>query len=141
MRFLWNPGIVVVLSAGLVAMPVAAQEAKKPPNCEQAASTPEIAFCAELELREANVELSKVFKDVIAKIKAASHINVNQRRDWERAMREAQLHWIAFRDKDCGEVTGWEWYRGTGQGAATLGCKAAKTKARAEELKARYTDR
>ncbi len=142
MRILCCLRIAVVLLVGVSVWPVAAQEARQPtPNCENPASTPEIAFCVDLELRAADTELNREFQDAIRKIKGARHLNANQRRDWERALREAQRHWIAFRDKDCGEVTGWEWYQGTGQGAATLGCKVVKTKVRIEDLKARYADK
>ncbi len=122
-------------------MAAVAQRGTETINCETASSTPELAWCTEQQLKAADAELNAVYREAIASIKGAGHLNTNQRRDWERAMREAQRHWIAFTAKDCGEVTGWEWYRGTGQGTATLACRLTKTKQRTQELKSRYISR
>ena len=108
------------------------------PDCTSPSSTPEITYCTGLDLEVADAELNRAYQDVIESIRTAIHLNAAQRRDWERAMGEAQRHWIAFTAKDCGEVTGWEWHQGTGQGAATLACRLVKTRTRTEELKARY---
>ncbi len=62
----------------------------------------------------------------------------DQRRDWWRATQEAQRHWLAFREKDCNEVTAWETYGGTIATTAKLYCRAEKTRARASDLKERY---
>jgi uncharacterized protein YecT (DUF1311 family) len=114
----------------------AAQGARR--DCANATTTPEIAACAADDLAEADAELNATYRRALESIKAANHLNTNQRRGWERALREAQRHWLAFRDKDCGEVIGWEWFGGTGMGTASLACKAAKTRARTDEIKARY---
>ncbi len=112
--------------------------AQPKPDCTAPVSTPEILYCTDIELKTADAELNRTYQDAIAVIKAAKHLSPSQRRDWEQAMREAQRHWLAFTAKDCGEVTGWEWYQGTGQGTATLACRLLKTRTRTEELKARY---
>jgi len=125
---------VACLSLGL-ATPAAAQTK---PDCTAPTATPEIAYCTELELKAADAALNRAYQDAIAVIKAADHLKPKQRRDWEQVMREAQRHWIAFTDRDCGEVTGWEWHQGTGQGTATLACRLVKTRTRTDELKARY---
>ncbi len=109
------------------------------PDCTSPSSTPEITYCTGLYLEAADAELNRAYQDVITSIRTASHLNAAQRRDWEQAMGEAQRHWIAFTAKDCGEVTGWEWHQGTGQGAASLACRLMKTQARTEELKTRYS--
>lgn len=128
--------VVILLALGLLAMPTAA--AAQRIDCDKAATTPEIAACAAEDLKRADDELNAVYRAALASIGKAAHLNTNQRRDWERAFREAQRHWLAFRDKDCGEVIGWEWFQGTGMGTASLACKADKTRARADEIKARY---
>ncbi len=112
--------------------------AQPKPDCTAPSSTPEILYCTDVELKTADAELNRAYQDAIAAIKAARHLSPIQRRDWEQALREAQRHWVAFTAKDCGEVTGWEWYQGTGQGTASLACRLLKTKTRTEELKARY---
>ncbi len=116
--------------------------AQKPPakaaDCDSGGSNPEMAECHGRELAEADAALKATYKVALDEIKTASHLNANQRRDWERAMRESQRHWLAYREKDCGEVTGWEWYQGTGMKVASLVCKVVKTRARTLELAARY---
>ncbi|HRD78113.1 MAG TPA: lysozyme inhibitor LprI family protein [Hyphomicrobiaceae bacterium] len=128
------------ISLAAIASPLVAQPATPPTkiDCETAKTTPDIAWCAGEELKAADAELNKAYQAALTYIAKADHLNVNQRRDWRRALQEAQRHWLAFRKKDCGEVTGWEWYGGTGMGTASLGCEIAKTKTRTEELKARY---
>ena len=61
-----------------------------------------------------------------------------QRKGWKSDLRDAQRLWFAHREKDCGPVVGWEWFGGTGMGAASLACKTAKTEARTSEIVARY---
>ena len=117
-------------------------QARKTPakaaDCDSAQSNPEMAECHARDLTEADAALNATYKAALDGIKAASHLNANQRRDWDRAMRESQRNWLAYREKDCGEVTGWEWYQGTGMKVASLVCKVVKTKARTLELAARY---
>ena len=125
--------IVVVLIAG-----ASAGAQPQPIDCAKAVTTPELAHCAAEDLKTADAALAATLKAAIDKAGAATHLGTNQRRDWQRALREAHRHWLAFRDKDCGEVTGWEWFQGTGMGTASLTCKAAKTRQRTEELRTRY---
>jgi uncharacterized protein YecT (DUF1311 family) len=120
--------------------PLIAQPASAPPkiDCDKAKTTPEISWCAGEELKAAEAELKKAYEAALAHIAKSEHLNVHQRRDWRRALQEAQRQWMAFRKKDCGEVTGWEWYGGTGMGTASLACEIAKVRTRIEELNARY---
>ena len=118
--------------------PLVAQMVSEKLDCAKAVATPELAACAAEDLKTADAELHATYKSSLAAIGQVKHLNTNQRRDWERALREAQRHWLAFRDKDCGEVVGWEWFQGTGMATAGLACKAQKTRARIEELKGRY---
>ena len=115
-----------------------AQERPPQIDCTAPGSNPEIRECLERQAKVANAELNQVYQAVIADIKSQTHLNTNQRRDWERAMREAQRHWLAFTAKDCGEVMGWEWYQGTGQRTASLTCQVTRTRQRTDELKERY---
>jgi len=137
--------ICLAMTAGLVllASPLLAQPASAPPriDCEKAKTTPEISWCAGEELKAAEAELKKAYEAALASIAKSDHLKIHQRRDWRRALQEAQRHWLAFRKKDCGEVMGWEWYGGTGMGTASLACEIAKVRARIEELNARYGKR
>jgi len=108
-------------------------------DCSTATTTVELTWCSGQELDAADRKLNAVFKAVLAHIAAADMLTPAQRREWTNAMREAQRRWIAFRDQDCGELIGWEWFGGTGMGGAMLGCKISKTEARTKELDERYS--
>lgn len=124
----------------LVVVPGPSPGASEPSeaDCAKAVSTPEIVACAAKELTRADAELNAIYRQAIAHIRSADHLSASQRRQWERALRLAQQNWSAFRDQDCGEPVGWEWFQGTGMGTASLACKIGKTRTRAEELKGRY---
>ena len=137
-----GPTIVLCLlacaPASVTAQKAPASATTPPVDCTKGSSTPEIAQCAAEDLKIADMQLSAAYLASLAAIDRAAHLNVVQRRDWKRAFQEAHRHWLAFRDKDCGQLIGWEWFRGTGMATASLSCKAAKTRARVEELNTRY---
>lgn len=123
-------------------LPAFAQKAPEPKfDCAKATSTAETAWCAELDLKKTDAALSEAYKAALAAAEKAAHLQVAQRRDWRRALQEAQRKWLAFREADCGAPVSWEWFQGTGTGAASLACKIAKSEQRTAELKARYAGR
>lgn len=109
-------------------------------DCEKAVSTPELNWCAELELEAADRKLNDTYKRVIMKVAAADTITKPKREQWAGALREAQRRWIAFRDHDCGELIAHEWSGGTGMTGAMLGCRMSKTLARTKDLEERYLE-
>jgi uncharacterized protein YecT (DUF1311 family) len=54
------------------------------------------------------------------------------------AFDRAQATWLAWREADCGEVTGFEWWGGSGAGIAARSCRIEATVARVRDLTARY---
>jgi uncharacterized protein YecT (DUF1311 family) len=81
-------------------------------------STAELNACSEKHLDTADNNSNTVFKTVFAHIAGADAFTPAQRRDWTKAMREAQQRWIAFSDQDCGELIGFEWDGATGMTGA-----------------------
>lgn len=110
-------------------------------DCGKAVTTPELNWCAGEELERADQKLNEIYKKVMAHIVGADGMTKAQRDQWAGAMREAQRRWIAFRDQDCSEVIGYEWFSGTGMTGAVLGCKTAKTEVRTQELEDRYGEK
>lgn len=134
--YLRAAALLLLLCSG--GMALAQKASEQSGDCANAGSNPEMVACHVLEMTAADAALDATYKTALDEIKKASHLNANQRRDWQRALRESQRNWLAYREKDCGEVTGWEWYQGTGMRVASLVCKAVKTRARTLELAARY---
>lgn len=134
--------VVAVVSGATLAMPARAQQVPSPAqDCTQATSNVEMTACAGLLLRKNEAELAETLKMVTARIDKADNLSIHQRRDWKRALREAQRHWLAYRKKDCGEMIGWEWHGGTGMALASINCEIAKVQTRKDELTQRYLGR
>ena len=133
---------VAVIAALLgFSTPAAAQSPPEPIDCSKASSTPEIAWCAGEDMKRVDAALKIAF-DAALKIASADESKTGaQRKGWKSDLRDTQRLWLAYREKDCGAVIGWEWFGGTGMGAAGLACKVAKTEARTKELIDRYQSR
>jgi uncharacterized protein YecT (DUF1311 family) len=126
--------IVLMLSNA----PAAAAEV----NCTEAQSTPELNVCAEEEYKKSDADLNRVYAQAIASVETrASDMTPAQRKDFLAALKKSQRAWVAFKEADCTELTGWEWYGGSGAATASWVCLTAKTQARTEELKDRYGER
>jgi uncharacterized protein YecT (DUF1311 family) len=138
----WARGLTLLLLL-LSANPVAAQTPV--PAAEIDCATPKTStesnWCSEQVLKTAETGMQAAYKVALQRAGTAGPLNTNQRKDWKRALQEAQRKWIAFRDADCGAPIGWEQYQGSGLGAAVLACKIAKTDAREKDLKARYGEK
>lgn len=137
-------GLAVGLALGI--SPVRAQQPAAPAvapaqDCAEATSNVEMTACAAGVLKKAEAKLAEAVRLALVQIDQSGHLTVHQRRDWKRAMRETQRHWFAYRKKDCGEVSGWEWHGGTGRALAGLTCEIAKVRARFAEIEERYLRR
>lgn len=132
--------VVACLATLSIAAPAIGQTVPKI-DCAKATSTPELNWCSEQELAVADKKLNQAYAQVLKHIASADAMPKEQRQKWTDAVREAQRRWIAFRDHDCGEVIGYEWFGGTGMTGAMLGCKIEKTTARTKEFQERYLER
>ena len=85
-------------------------------------------------------QLNDVWRKVLASIDASS-LKPAQRLDWRKKLTAAQRKWVEFRQADCSEPVGYEWFGGTGMGGAVSTCIAKHTLDRIQHLKARYLER
>jgi uncharacterized protein YecT (DUF1311 family) len=114
----------------------------RPTNpCSAETSTYAQSECLDKALKAADGELNATYKKAQVVIDKSDLMNAEQRRNWKQAFQKAQRAWVAFRDADCGEPVGYEWFQGTGMGPATLACNLEKTKIRTQELTDRYINR
>jgi uncharacterized protein YecT (DUF1311 family) len=125
---------VVAVSACLAT----ATGAARAQECGDAGSTVEISQCYERALQRADAELNRAYQTALRGARDDSALPPAQKGRWEAALRDAQRKWVAFRDADCKELIGYEWYGGTGMGSAMLACMLGKTRARTKELMDRY---
>jgi uncharacterized protein YecT (DUF1311 family) len=121
--------LLIVLSS-----PAARAASEPDVDCRKAASTPEIALCAQRDYEAADAKLNTAYRAALASIDKAD-VPADVRADWRKALVEAQRRWIAFRDAEC-TVTGFEWYGGTGRSTAEFGCQRELTVTRTKQLRA-----
>ncbi len=107
-------------------------------DCANASSTVEMNYCSEQEYNKVDAELNRVYQQVLAGIDTHDDVEAERMKAWKDALKAAQRAWVAFKEKDCGELIGYEWYGGTGSTSASLGCMIQKTETRIKELKERY---
>lgn len=128
--------LVFAVLASLIAAPAVAQVA--PLNCDEASTTVDAAECADKNFKRADAELNRVFPRALSSIDKQDHLTPEQRAKWKTVLRETQRTWVKFKQLDCDEAIGFEWYGGTGMGRASLECAREKTEARTRELIERY---
>lgn len=114
--------------------------AEEPIDCTDPRNTYEINVCGDRALKAADDDLNAVYQKALKAIPGLADSGSSQfnAEAWEKALRESQRAWIAFRDAECGPHTAMFWTGGTGTTGAILGCKTDKTKQRTEELKEHY---
>jgi uncharacterized protein YecT (DUF1311 family) len=131
-------GLLLLALAATPALPPAARaQGGAAAQCAEQGSTYEQSACLERALRAADRELNDVYRQVLATIDADRDVDAARRSAWRASMVRAQRAWIAFRDADCGELTGHEWHGGTGTGPATLACLLDRTAQRSQDLRRR----
>ena len=130
----------IVLAIAIPTSGAFAQSAPATP-CDSETSTYAQSACLDKALKAADGALNGVYKKALAVIDKSDDMSAEQRRNWKQALQKAQRAWVAFRDADCGEPVGYEWFQGTGMGPATLACNLQKTKIRTQELTDRYLNR
>ncbi|MEZ5925756.1 MAG: lysozyme inhibitor LprI family protein [Hyphomicrobiaceae bacterium] len=125
------------LALGLGFLSIAEPSAEEV-DCENASSTVEMNYCGEQAYLRADAELNRVYQEILAGIDGHDDLEPDRMKAWKEALKAAQRAWVDFKEKDCGELIGYEWYGGTGAGPASYGCFTQKTETRIKELKERY---
>lgn len=106
--------------------------------CERSASMVEHKDCLAAVERAVEVEMAVVWTAVQQDIATRYFLQNTQRARFAAAADRAQAAWAAFREADCREVTGFEWWGGSGAGAAIRACRIETTAARVRNLIRRY---
>ncbi|WP_439542706.1 lysozyme inhibitor LprI family protein [Hyphomicrobium sp.] len=112
--------------------------ADDPIDCAEQNTTVEMNFCADEDFKASDAKLNAAYKKVLAQIAGGDLEKPYDRESWDKALRESQRAWVAFRDADCKGLVPVEWSGGTGTTSAVLGCMTAKTDARTKEFAERY---
>ena len=108
--------------------------------CPSNMSNVELKDCLGKFAEKADRDLNTVWQRVLSSIDS-SKLKPAQRLDWRRKLTAAQRHWVQFRQADCSEPVGYEWFGGTGMGGAVSTCIAKHTLDRIQHLKARYLEK
>ena len=78
---------------------------------------------------------------MLRSVRDADYLTPDQRSAWKKELREAQRVWVQFKEHDCNDAVGYQWWGGSGAGAASASCLRSKTEARTKDLTQRYLDR
>jgi uncharacterized protein YecT (DUF1311 family) len=94
----------------------------------------EVAVCQYQRYRQADLELNKVFKQLLSRYAKSM---ANDKKDSDKEHREsiisAQKSWIVFRDNECYAI-GMEWEGGHGRPGTEFSCLADLTEQRTIRL-------
>ncbi|MEQ1652787.1 MAG: lysozyme inhibitor LprI family protein [Hyphomicrobium sp.] len=130
------PALAVLVAC---ASPLAAGESKPEKlDCSNAISTVEMNACGEQSFEKADAALNAIYKKALAAIPEMATEAPYDAKSWEKALRESQRAWVAFRDAECNGHVPMPWTGGTGATSEVYGCMTDKTEARTKELKAIY---
>lgn len=136
-------GQALLLALCLTAIsPAAAQDF----DCTKTDDLPQagLTYCAGVEYDEADKTLNVLWPKIVAEAKRRDADSADYIKDLGvptnlETLRAAQRAWIEFRDRQC-ELESYEMLGGTAQPMVGLGCQAAMTRARTEDLKNLYPD-
>jgi uncharacterized protein YecT (DUF1311 family) len=106
--------------------------------CEAESSMVETKDCLARVERETANELDLVLAEAQRDVAARDFLDPLLRARFAVALDRAQAAWSAWRDVECGEVVPYEWWGGSGAGAAARSCAIDMTAGRARDLVARY---
>lgn len=126
--------LTLALASLMFAAPAHADDDDAKIDCANAMTTYEQNYCADKDLAAADAKLNDAYKALLAAIAKTENEKPFDAKSWEKALRESQRAWVAFRDADCDGLVPKSWTGGTGTTVAVLGCKIAKTEARTKEL-------
>lgn len=131
--------MMVRVIAFLAAFAVAEANAAPAARCADPQSTLDMKVCAEIRLRTADAELTKVYAEAIADARR-QYATLRRERtyqgmpDSEMIVRKAQNAWLVYRDANCAHQYQ-IYYGGSLAGLAYIACKADMTEARIKELR------
>jgi uncharacterized protein YecT (DUF1311 family) len=126
--------LIMALIMGAISLGSNPATAQQPQTCDTAVSTHELNQCSERAWQAADVKLNAAYAKAIASIRKSDGDTPFDRDSWEKALRDSQRAWVAFRDADCKGLIPMQWTGGTGTTSAVLWCMTTKTEVRTKEL-------
>lgn len=115
----------------MIALPALSQT----PDCGNTMVQYELNICAEIDWQEADADLNRVYKEVMAQMKATDASLPPELVGAEAALRTAQRAWIEYRDANC-TAAGFQMRGGSAETLVIYGCLRQMTLDRTEELRA-----
>jgi len=110
---------------------------------EECGSGPNIVMtkCIWERYEAADIELNAIWKQVLATIAPTEFMPAEKADEWKAKLLNAQRAWVTFKEEDCRGALAYEWFGGSGAGAAIGACLHAHTSARTKDLRDRYLGR
>lgn len=107
-------------------------------RCDDAGSNVEIGTCLAAVERDVERELLIALAHAHRSIARRDFMAPVTLARYAAAFDRAQAAWLVWREIDCGEVTKFEWWGGSGAGIAITSCRIDATAARVRDMTARY---
>ena len=104
-------------------------------DCANTSVQVEMNFCAEQDWQAADAELNRVYKAVMAEMKAKDQSLPPELQGAAQTLRDAQRAWISFRDTNC-RLAGYPMRGGSAEPLLIYGCLRQMTQDRSAELQA-----
>jgi uncharacterized protein YecT (DUF1311 family) len=118
-----------LLALTCLGAPALAQEI----DCANTSIQLELNFCAEQDWMDADAELNRVYKAVMAEMKAMDQSLPPELQGAATTLRDAQRAWIAFRDTNC-NLAGYPMRGGSAEPLLIYGCLRQMTLDRTRQL-------
>ena len=120
---------LVVLLFGCLALPAAAQDI----DCANAVTQMDMNQCAYQDWQEADARLNAAYKSAMVLLKDWDTALPKDEQGGAKALKEAQLAWITFRDKACA-AEGYAMKGGSAEPLLVYGCMRQLTEERVNHL-------
>jgi uncharacterized protein YecT (DUF1311 family) len=104
-------------------------------DCATTSVQMEMNFCAERDWQAADAELNRIYKAVMADMKAMDQSLPPDLQGAAQTLRDAQRAWITFRDTNC-RLAGYPMRGGSAEPLLIYGCLRQMTQDRSAELEA-----
>ena len=130
----------LLVICGMAAMPHLASGEDQ--RCANANTTVDMVNCLGAVYEDEDARLNAVWQQIMADFRnPPDYMPAEDYAAWKDALLKAQRAWITYKDTDCQDAVGFEWYGGTGRPVASLSCLIEKTQNRRVDLEARYLPR
>ena len=127
--------VIAILAAPVAAAPPPAPDLST--VCTQDTNAA-MTQCVTDHVATADKQLNDLWPKVLAKVAAADYLSAANRKAWHDHLVASERAWSTFKDEDCKGAMSFEWYGGSGSGAAMGTCLYDHTTQRITDLTSRY---